>query len=402
MNTTTPDKEATMKRRSAFGHLHRRKRPDGTYKPGWYLRIRRGEESPVVWAGPDYRTATKYQAELERKAAQEEILEERPLADATFADLERPLLQSLAAAHAATTAVAEKGRIARMVAHFGSRLLREIETSDLQDFLDGLRKIRVRRNPRTVVEGGPASSATKNRYASALAVAFDLAVEKGYAKKNPAKGLRRYAEDTHPVPFLSDEEIDRVVAAATEPRFRALLRVLADAGLRRSEVGRLEWRDVDLRRRVLLVRRSKTRRPREVPLTELAHDALAGLAGDTATGALGLATPVWPEFFGHLNRIEGRFRRLTKRLGVKLRLHDLRHGFCSLQAQSGTPIPTIQQLAGHASAATTMRYASHLPGGATQEAIRRRDEIRRAAAQKGHPQGHPEARAVPEARPPAA
>ena len=75
---------------------------------------------------------------------------------------------------------------------------------------------------------------------------------------------------------------------------------------------------------------------------------------------------------------------------------------CSPNRRSGTPIPTIQQLAGHASAATTMRYASHLPGGATQEAIRRRDEIRRAAAQKGHPEGHPEARALPEARPPAA
>src|SRR5689334_14318852 len=159
MNTATPDKEATMKRRSAFGHLHRRKRPDGTYKPGWYLRIRRGDESPVVWAGPDYRTAAKYQAELERKAAQDEILEQRPLADATFADLEKPLLKSIESAHATTTVAGDRGRIARIVAHFGSRLLREIETADLLEFLDGLRKIRVTRNPRRMVDGGPASGA---------------------------------------------------------------------------------------------------------------------------------------------------------------------------------------------------------------------------------------------------
>ena len=37
------------------------------------------------------------------------------------------------------------------------------------------------------------------------------------------------------------------------------------------------------------------------------------------------------------------------------------------------PIPTISTLAGHRSITTTMRYASHLPTGATVDAIRKLD-----------------------------
>ena len=70
-----------------------------------------------------------------------------------------------------------------------------------------------------------------------------------------------------------------------------------------------------------------------------------------------------------------RFRSLAKRAGFDgLRLRDMRHAFCSRLAQAGVPIPTIKVLAGHKSIATTMRYAGHVPGGATFEAIRRLDK----------------------------
>lgn len=49
----------------------------------------------------------------------------------------------------------------------------------------------------------------------------------------------------------------------------------------------------------------------------------------------------------------------------------MRHAFCSRLAQAGVPIPTIRVLAGHKSISTTMRYAGHVPGGATFDAIKR-------------------------------
>lgn len=388
------------RRRSVFGHLHRRKRRDGSFKPGWYLRLRRGAGPSVVrWAGPDLRTATQFQADLERQAARGDLLQERPVVDVTFADLKPVLLEALQATHASTTLAADRGRVDRIVAHFGTRLLREIRTSDLQEFLNGLRTARFSRREGPSVEGPPASPATRNRYASALSVAFDLAVQKGFMRSNPAQGIKRQREALRPVPFLTDGDTERIIEGTPNPRFRALLRVLVDTGLRRSEAARLEWRDVDLGRGVLVVRESKTRRPREVPMSGLVKAALLTLSDGVAMGALGLQRPIWPEFAGHLSAIEGRFRRLTRRLGIKLNLHALRHGFCSGRAQEGTPLPTISALAGHQSVATTMRYASHLPTGATHDAIRKMDVARakRAAdAPQGHPGGHPSTKPDPE------
>ena len=55
--------------------------------------------------------------------------------------------------------------------------------------------------------------------------------------------------------------------------------------------------------------------------------------------------------------------------GLALRLHNLRHGYCSRLAQAGIALPTIMALAGHTSWQTTQRYATHLPEGATRAAI---------------------------------
>jgi integrase len=48
--------------------------------------------------------------------------------------------------------------------------------------------------------------------------------------------------------------------------------------------------------------------------------------------------------------------------------HSLRHTFCSHLALGGAPSRVIQELAGHASLSTTLRYM-HLVPGATDDAI---------------------------------
>jgi site-specific recombinase XerD len=60
-------------------------------------------------------------------------------------------------------------------------------------------------------------------------------------------------------------------------------------------------------------------------------------------------------------------------LPVTGNLHVLRHSFCSHLAMRGAPAKVIQELAGHAHLATTMRYM-HLSTGATTAAIRLLEE----------------------------
>ena len=57
------------------------------------------------------------------------------------------------------------------------------------------------------------------------------------------------------------------------------------------------------------------------------------------------------------------------RLQVTRSLHILRHTFCSRLAMRGAPAKAIQELAGHQSLSTTLRYMHHSPA-ARESAIR--------------------------------
>jgi site-specific recombinase XerD len=61
---------------------------------------------------------------------------------------------------------------------------------------------------------------------------------------------------------------------------------------------------------------------------------------------------------------------VQRRGGLEVRgsLHKLRHTFCSHLAMRGAPAKAIQELAGHADLATTMRYM-HLSPAARDSAI---------------------------------
>ena len=91
----------------------------------------------------------------------------------------------------------------------------------------------------------------------------------------------------------------------------------------------------------------------------------------------------------HLVNLQKPWRRIRARADLNdVRLHDLRHSFASFGAAGGLSLPMIGKLLGHASAATTERYA-HLaadPVRAANEAIGQRI----AAAMKGNAEGSSE------------
>mgnify|MGYP001568835846 CR=1 FL=1 len=81
---------------------------------------------------------------------------------------------------------------------------------------------------------------------------------------------------------LTAKQIQRVIAAASTPRDALLIRILAETGMRRSEVVNLCWEDIDADQRRLVIRNGKGGKMRIVPMTsELceAFDSHAPLIG---------------------------------------------------------------------------------------------------------------------------
>ena len=148
-----------------------------------------------------------------------------------------------------------------------------------------------------------------------------------------------------------------------------------EAGLRRGEIVSLRQCDVDQRRRQLHVRLATWRavedtpkggRGRIIPMTEAIASALAAnrhLRGPRVLHADD-GQPV------DENLLQDWMEQATRRarLHVTRSLHILRHTFCSRLAMRGAPAKAIQELAGHQSLSTTLRYM-HLGPAARETAI---------------------------------
>ncbi len=345
--------------RRVFGRVFKR-------GPSWYVRVRTREGEVVRVAGPARKLAEAMLADLRLADARGEVLKVRDVPAVTLADFWGTLAPVLAARHGALTFRYEEGRYREIARRFGSKALSAVTSSDVEDFLSGLRN------------GHGASAATRNRYLALLGVVFAEAVARGYATSNPARGVKRQREELRPVPYLSAEDVARIAGSADADLQPPIL-LASETGLRRGELLALEWRDVDLAAGSLVVRRSKAKRPRTVPLTSRALSALRDLdAARVAVRAFG-EDPVFSDLRGKAgaDRLYKGFVRAAKKAGFPgLVFHDLRHGFASRLVRAGVDLPTVGRLLGHSasSISVTMRYAAHAPDGAERQAVARLEQ----------------------------
>lgn len=90
---------------------------------------------------------------------------------------------------------------------------------------------------------------------------------------------------------LSEDEIQRIIAAAEIPRDRALIELAYASGLRVSELAHLRVEDVNLRGRTLTVRRGKGNKDRRGFFGDHATEALRTYVGDRTHGFVFLPEP---------------------------------------------------------------------------------------------------------------
>jgi integrase/recombinase XerD len=163
--------------------------------------------------------------------------------------------------------------------------------------------------------------------------------------------------------ILGEEEVQRMLAAETEPRNRLLLRLLYATGLRVSEACHLRWRNLHIRGNAgQITVFGKNGRTRAIALPADVWAELTGRRG-TATGE----ELVFQSRSGRpldRGRIRIILRRAAQRVGVadSVSPHWLRHAHASHALDRGAPIHLVQATLGHSSVATTTRYLHARPG----------------------------------------
>lgn len=199
---------------------------------------------------------------------------------------------------------------------------------------------------------------TLNRYRSGLSGLFTWAIARGYhAGPNPIKGVRKFRESPGRTRYLTPQEADRLVLAASA-HLKPILVTALHTGGRISEVLGLLWGDVDLDAGVVTFRRETTKnhKPRSVPMSPELHAAISALR----RGRRDEAVFTWNH--APLKRVRRSFERACRKAGLRdFRVHDCRHTFASWFVMNGGDIYVLREYLGHSTIALTQRYAHLSP-----------------------------------------
>jgi site-specific recombinase XerD len=158
---------------------------------------------------------------------------------------------------------------------------------------------------------------------------------------------------------LSGSEVEGLLAAMSNPMFRAIAMVMYGAGLRVSEACVLEVTDIDSARGLIHIRHGKGDRERYAMLGERLLAALRDYWTAMRPPRPYLfpgadpRKPISPDNVREAIKSAVEACRFTKRVTP----HVLRHSFATHLLDSGADVRVIQELLGHASIRTTMRYA---------------------------------------------
>jgi integrase len=258
----------------------------------------------------------------------------------------------------------DRGRIRRHILPLlGDRRVKDLTAPDISRFMRAVAAGETAADEKTgfrgraIVTGG---RGTASRTVGLLGGILSFAVSEGLIPVNPARGIRRPADQQREIRLSRDQYAalgDALGKSLVEGENGAALcaiKLLALTGCRRGEIEHLKWSEVDIAGQCLRLRETKEGRSIR-PLGKGAIDLISTLPKE--------------DVFVFASRIKGRpfaglpkaWRRVMR--GTKLAHltpHGLRHAYASVASDLGYAEPTIAALLGHATGTTTSRYIHHL------------------------------------------
>ena len=195
------------------------------------------------------------------------------------------------------------------------------------------------------------AAATVNREIIMLKHMFKKAVEWGYLVTSPIRNVKTLKEPPGRVRYVKPAEWQRFLSACS-PDIRSIIIFARHTGLRRGEIFKLKWDDIDWDNKRITICARKNNTSMIIPIKEIIYNMLKRIS-----------TSVTSEYIFPGNNGK---RRYTVRSGFvaackrakinNLRFHDLRHTFASDLINSGADLRTVQALMGHKNIVSTIRY----------------------------------------------
>ncbi|KZB84876.1 site-specific integrase [Amycolatopsis regifaucium] len=201
---------------------------------------------------------------------------------------------------------------------------------------------------------------------------FSAAQRWEWVKSNPAElAVKPSAPKPDPKPPTPEQAAEIITAAwEQDDVWGTLVWLVMVTGVRRSELVRIRWRDVQFTNQILAVHETKSDQPRRISLDDATIEVLRDLRAHYEEGMRTLELPpaddaylfsYAPTFDRPCDRsaITHRYTRMCAAIGIDSHLHALRHYSATELILAGVDIRTVAGRLGHANGVTTMRvYAA--------------------------------------------
>ncbi len=230
---------------------------------------------------------------------------------------------------------------------------------------------------------GRLSPKTVANTAGVLSIALADAVRLRIIPFSPATDARLPRRAHREMTAWTEGEAAAFLASVVDDRMFPLWRLALATGLRRGELCRLRWKDVDLAVGVVVVASTRvvadavvTGEPKTkagARIVALDRDTVAALASwkrrqaqeRLAAGASWADSGlVFVDEHGvppHPETLTRWWREAVERAGLPpIRLHDARHTAATVLLRAGVPVKVVSQRLGHADVAVTMRIYQHV------------------------------------------
>jgi len=273
----------------------------------------------------------------------------------------------------------------------GIRKVQDIGLLAINSFFDELKKPMTNEKGKVQV----LSITTVKNIRRTLNQSLNFAVDNSYILKNPLQALKKKKSTKRSIANLSSSftpvaisqlKIIQIIETIEDPALKLAIALAGLLGLRRGEIRGLLWSDLDLERKLIHVRMQLTSRKqsrdvlktvnsiRTIRIPDYVIELLLSMQGfqrqakkeygkDKFIAGFVLAHCINRKYIGKpfsSNYFSDSFKaELTKNGFSRMRLHDLRHSFGSNLLYKRVPIPTIANMMGHASVATTLKVYAH-------------------------------------------
>lgn len=238
-------------------------------------------------------------------------------------------------------AASDESRLKTLEANFGVYRLASITSTAVAKYRDERLKVV---GPQSVIH----EINLLNRVLKAATMDWGIALPGGLPTTQVRKPVKPRGRDRR----VSQNELDAILEHSESAELACIVALAVETAMRRGELAALTWSNIDLKKRVAHLPRTKTDSPRSVPLSKAAVAALKNVPRSLNGKVFRLQAESISQAFERA--CEPHRANL-----VDLRFHDLRHEATSRLFEKGLNVMEVATITGHKTLDMLKRY-THL------------------------------------------